>query len=160
MNSNSFFLTQLHEMESCITRLENKNFQTVSSGIISLYCCLRNLYFWPPRESAKNNWWREFAVFIQCSRCKSLGCVLIIAKVYLSRVVTESEGNEQRRRYLACGTRLNNCWRKTVFILDIFSRNTKVVNCNQRQPFLQYNEFSNMFWKKSRVQLESKWCSD
>ena len=128
------------------------------SGIMCSYCCLRKLSFSRARDSAKHKILRQFAiifqcspckmlgyVFIQCSTCILLGCVFIMAKVSLSRVGTQSEGKEPWYRYFRSWIRLTISWTETLSILDNFSDNTKLVNCNRRHSFSQYNEFRNVF---------------
>ena len=120
-------------------------------GVIGSFCFSRKLYFLRPRESAKDNIWREFAIIVQYSICILLGCLSLMAKVSLSKVGTESQGKEPRYRYLSSGIGLSFCWRETLSILDVFSNKNKIVNCNRRHSSSQYNEFSNVFQRKSKV---------
>ena len=126
------------------------------SGIIRSYCFLRKLYFLRPRESARNNIWREFAIIIWCSPCIFVGSVLIIAKVSLWRVGTYSEGKKPRYRYLSSGIKLSICWRETLSLSGFFFTTPKLVSCNRGHLYPQYNEISFVFWTK--VKFSSSLC--
>ena len=69
-------------------KLQTLGWDCSGYGIFSSYCFLKKLYFLRPRQSAKYNIWRQFAIIIQCSPCFLLGCVFIMPKVSLSRVGT------------------------------------------------------------------------
>ena len=90
------------------------------AGIICLMCFFKKLYPLRPRESAKNHSCRRFAIMIQCLPCILLGCVLIIAKVSLSRAGTQSEGNEPRHRNLSKGIWLIICFKAKLCIFTHF----------------------------------------
>ena len=81
-------MSKLEEMKSCIYRVETANtwvrLQRIWHHLFILL--LEETVLLRPRESAKYNSCRKFAIMIQCSPCILLGCVLIIAKVPLSKL--------------------------------------------------------------------------
>ena len=71
-------------------------------------------------------------------------------RIYIGKsVIVKSwnivKGKELGFWCLSSGMRLIVCWRETLCILDIFSNNNKLVNCNQKHSVSNYNEFSNVF---------------
>ena len=97
-----------------------------------------------PRELANYNSWWIFAIIIKCSPGVLLGCVLIIANVSFGTFGTKSEGDDPMYRYLSKGIRLTICLGEVLSISMILSPDTKLVDCNSRHTFTQYNDFCNI----------------
>ena len=147
------FLSEFEELKSCIYRV-----QTANAGI-GLQWFWHHQFILMLKETVlfttKRIWKIQYLTRV-CNHYPKLtlhftGLRIYSGKVSLSRVGTYSEGKEPRYRYLSIGIRLFICWRQTLSDLDVFSNNTNLVICNRRHSISQYNEFSNVFWRKSKV---------
>ena len=55
------------------------------------------------------------------------------------------------------GIRLIICWKARLSILVNLLNNAKLVTCNRRYSLFQCNVFSNVFQRKSKVELQTQW---
>ena len=128
LNSNKVFLAKFEEMRSCMYHTVAAN---AGMGLVLPVCACSagsENCFSHVQESLQNLTCDESFSRYPMLTCIFLGCVIIMAKISLERIGTQSEGNDLKFRELSGGIQLINCWRDTLSILNFLFNNTKLVN--------------------------------
>ena len=151
MNSSSSFLSELEEIKSCISRVETAN------AWMTLYWFRHHLLVLLLEETGLPDGVckKQFLARV-CNHYRMLtihftGLRICNRKSVIIRSWNIVRGKKPWYRYMSSGIRLIFCCRETLPFLDFFSNNTKLVNCNRRHSFSQYNEFNNCLQKESKV---------
>ena len=162
MNCCNFFLSEFEETKSRIYRVKKgKRWDgTVVVLASSVHTAAGGNFTFYDQEVCKKHYLTTVSNHYLMLTLQTAGLRFYNGKSVIVKSWNRVTGKKPRYRYLSSGIRLISCWRETLSVLDVFSNNTKIVNCNRRHSFSQYNEFSNVFQRKSKVYLQPQWFSN
>ena len=139
VNCSSFFLLELEELKSCKYRKETAN------AAMRLYWFSHHLLVLLETSSTKRvcniyfvtRVWNHFSMHA----LHNFGVRIYNGKSFIIKSWNIVRRKKPRYQYLSSGIRLIIRWTEALSVLEFFSNNTKLVNCNWRHSFSQFNEF-------------------
>ena len=145
MKSSTFFLSELEEMNRSKFRVE-----TANNGMWLQWLWHHLLVLLLEETGPTERVCKIQFVTRVCNNYPMLilhffGMRIYNGKSLIRRNWNIVSGKRTKERYLSSGIRLTICWREALSIVDNLSNTKKLVNCNRRHSFSQYNEFSNLF---------------
>ena len=93
--------------------------------------------------------------FYPMSTLHFVGFLFLKAKNSLGRVETLFDGNEPGLSFTGSGMRPMISWKATLFNWNFFSNNTKLVSCNWKHDFFDFNEFRNLWESINKIELRN-----
>ena len=112
-------------VKSCFCRLEtakNGDWHGTLVALVSIAVSVASRNFSRPRDSSKDNLWRQFAIIFQCSPCILLGCYLLWQRSSLGEWEHNLRGMNQQNDTWKEKEKLF-CWRSPLSTIDNFSNN-------------------------------------
>ena len=158
MNSSNFFVPELEEMKICTNCAETSN-----NGVGLQMCWLHlllmlfektELFFCQKvcKIPSMTNFWKHYPMLtLQFAGLRVGNSKSVIVKNW-----NTVRANWTKAPILQKEDAVESLLERNISTLRILSSNTKFLICNRRHSFSQSNEFSNVFQRKSKVQLQSQ----